>query len=193
MYDDDYGTGTNKGKRNSVIFIAVLIAVALIVVIIADNRKTTNTANIDENAGFQAIIQTPTVDVNANENENFVRLVYSETLDQSNSLNLAIANVVRNRVNSPDFPNTINGVIWQDAQFPSVYNWTLVDYRDIPLKNIDSVQRCIDASKNYDEVDGAMFYYRLDDKTDEENMWILKNFEHTIIDGYCFLKEYPYK
>lgn len=190
MYDDDYGT--DKGKRNSVMLIAVIIAIALIAVIIADYRKSANTTQIDENAGFQAIIQTPTYDVHANENENFIRLVYSETGDYSNSLNLAVASVVRNRIKSPDFPNTINEVIWQDSQFPSVYTGNIVEFYDIPESNMLNVQRCIEASEKYDEVDGALFYYRLSDKTDEENKWILENFEHTVIDGYCFLKRFPY-
>lgn len=46
-------------------------------------------------------------------------MVYAESGNQSLDGKIAVANVVLNRVKSPIFPNTIEGVLAQKNQFPT--------------------------------------------------------------------------
>jgi len=46
--------------------------------------------------------------------------VYFEARNQSTLGQIAVARVTLNRVNNPQYPNTICGVVWQDKQF----SWT---------------------------------------------------------------------
>ena len=48
------------------------------------------------------------------------RVVYAESGNQSLDGKIAVANVVLNRVKSPIFPNTIEGVLAQKNQFPTL-------------------------------------------------------------------------
>ncbi len=45
------------------------------------------------------------------------RIIYSESGNQAMTGKLAVGNVVMNRLNSPQFPNTIEGVLFQKNQF----------------------------------------------------------------------------
>ena len=50
----------------------------------------------------------------------FARLVDAEARSESYAGKVAVAEVILNRVNSPQFPNTITGVIYQTGQFSPV-------------------------------------------------------------------------
>lgn len=62
--------------------------------------------------------------------------------------------VVLNRVDSPDFPNTINGVIYQSGAFDAV--------RDGQINlspNESSIQAAKDAIAGWDPANGALYYW----------------------------------
>jgi len=55
------------------------------------------------------------------------RIISAESRGESLEGQVAVGNVVLNRVSSPDFPNTIYGVIFEPDQFEPVRNGTLWD------------------------------------------------------------------
>ena len=56
------------------------------------------------------------------EREVLAQLVAAEALNQNLKGKRLVADVVLNRVKSPDFPDTISGVIYQDKQFSAIKN-----------------------------------------------------------------------
>ena len=59
------------------------------------------------------------------EQELLMKLAYAEAGNQGVEGMWLVMSVVINRVNSPDYPNTITGVIYQDKQFSTVKNGAL--------------------------------------------------------------------
>lgn len=53
--------------------------------------------------------------------KNFARILYYETRDSSIFKKTAVGGVIMNRVNSPDWPNTVDDVIFAPYQFPPVH------------------------------------------------------------------------
>lgn len=62
--------------------------------------------------------------------------------------------VVLNRVESPKFPNTINGVVYQNGAFDAVK-----DGQFYLTPNDTAIQAAKDAINGYDPVDGALYYW----------------------------------
>lgn len=128
-----------------------------------------------------------------NEKKEFIRLVYSETKNASQDLNVAVAAVVMNRVTNPNFPNTILDVIYQPSQFRSVYSETLVEYENIPEDARKQVENAVDqALAGIDPTNRAYFYYIRAEKSTDENISIITRIGNVQIDGWVFLKEFPY-
>lgn len=104
------------------------------------------------------------------------RIVHVEVKGLSINAKVAVANVVLNRVKSPEFPNTIYDVIFASGQFPPVRKAgfkELVPSRDciiaakMALNGINNVENCLFfnnvpfTSKNivlYKRIDGEYFY-----------------------------------
>lgn len=63
--------------------------------------------------------------VTASEKDLLARLVHAEAQGEPYAGKVAVATVVLNRVDSGQFPNTINGVIYQAGQFSPVSNGTI--------------------------------------------------------------------
>lgn len=94
------------------------------------------------------------------------RVVYAEARGEPYVGQVAIAAIVLNRVKSPDFPNTIAGVIYQPWAF------TAVNDGQINLTPDDTAQRAAkDAMNGWDPTYGCLFYYNPATAT---NAWIRK-------------------
>jgi len=82
------------------------------------------------------------------------RVVYAEALSEPYEGKVAVAAVVLNRVESRSFPDTIEEVIYQPGQFPSIkspYFYSTVS---------DAATRAaIDALRGWDPSNGALFFY----------------------------------
>ena len=104
------------------------------------------------------------------------RIVHVEVKGLSINGKVAVANVVLNRVKSPEFPNTVYDVIFANGQFPPVKKAgfkELIPSRDciiaakMALHGINNVENCLFfnnvpfKSKNivlYQRIDGEYFY-----------------------------------
>lgn len=82
------------------------------------------------------------------------KCVYAEARGESYKGQVAVAAVVLNRVKSPDFPNTISGVIYQPWAFTSVNDG------QINLEpNQTAINAARDAMNGWDPTYGCLFYY----------------------------------
>lgn len=92
------------------------------------------------------------------------RCVYAEARGESYTGQVAVAAVILNRVKSPDFPNTIAGVIYQPWAF------TAVNDGQINLTpNQTAYNAARDALNGWDPTYGCLYYYNAGTAT---NKWI---------------------
>lgn len=82
------------------------------------------------------------------------KCVYAEARGESYKGQVAVAAVVLNRVKSPDFPNTISGVIYQPWAFTAVHDG------QINLEpNQTAYNAARDAMNGWDPTYGSLYYY----------------------------------
>lgn len=92
------------------------------------------------------------------------RVIYAEARGEDLEGQIAVGAVVLNRLENPQFPNTIREVIYQRGAF------TAVDDKQIHLKpNDKAYQAAKEALKGKDPTGGALYYYN--PKTAQDN-WI---------------------
>lgn len=82
------------------------------------------------------------------------QVVEAEARSEPYAGKVGVAEVIRNRVNSGDFPNTIEGVIYQSGQFQVVANGTV---NNTPSK--ESINAVAEAMAGSNTVQGALFFY----------------------------------
>ena len=85
------------------------------------------------------------------------RIIHAESGGEALEGQIAVGNVVLNRVESEDFPNTIQDVIFDcvDAiQFEPVGNGTV--YNDPAAQSVEAAMRVLDGEET---LEGAMFFY----------------------------------
>ncbi len=108
------------------------------------------------------------------------RVVYGEARGEPYVGQVAVAAVVLNRVASPDFPNTISGVVYQPWAF------TCVNDGQINLSPNDSaIKAARDAMNGWDPSYGALYYYNPKTATSQ---WIRKLKVHTTIGNHAFAR-----
>ncbi len=82
------------------------------------------------------------------------KCVYAEARGESYKGQVAVAAVILNRVKSPDFPNTISGVIYQPWAFTAVHDG------QINLEpNQTAYNAARDAMNGWDPTYGSLYYY----------------------------------
>lgn len=82
------------------------------------------------------------------------KCVYAEARGESYTGQVAVAAVILNRVKSPDFPNTISGVIYQPWAFTAVHDG------QINLEpNQTAYNAARDAMNGWDPTYGSLYYY----------------------------------
>lgn len=90
----------------------------------------------------------------ANEIDLLARLVRAEAQSEPFSGKVAVANVVLNRVASSQFPNTIQGVIYQAGQFSPVTNGSI--NRPADAESVEAVRQALNGTNH---AGGALFFY----------------------------------
>lgn len=91
-----------------------------------------------------------------NEAELLARIVHAESKGEPYLGQVAVAAVILNRVNNPDFPNTLAGVIYQPGAFEPVSNGTI--NQNVP--NDASARRAAkEALNGYDPTGGCLYFY----------------------------------
>ena len=110
--------------------------------------------------------------------------IYHESRGESNLGQIAVAHVVRNRVESPKYPNTVCEVIWAPKQF----SWTHDGRSDEPKDRksfIKSVWLHLVATKKNDITDGATNFYAHKKVTPS---WASEKEVVALIGNHTFLK-----
>lgn len=79
---------------------------------------------------------------------------------------IAIGAVVVNRVNHPDFPNTISGVIFQPGQFETVSNNRIYNISKIDPDCMKAAKKALNGD---DPTNGSVFFYNPNTAT---NQWL---------------------
>lgn len=106
------------------------------------------------------------------------KLVHSEARGEPYVGQVAVAAVVLNRVKSPDFPNTLAGVIYQPWAF------TAVNDGQINLEPVEvSYQAAQDALNGWDPSYGCVFYYNPAKATSQ---WIFSRTTVVTIGSHIF-------
>ena len=104
--------------------------------------------------------------------------IYAEGRGESYTGQVAIGAVIMNRVKSPQFPNTISGVIYQKGAF------TAVDDGQINLEPNDTAYRAArDAMNGWDPTYGCLYYYNPAVAT---SSWIFTRQTVTVIGKHVF-------
>jgi len=92
------------------------------------------------------------------------RLVYAEARGESYTGQVAVGAVVLNRIKSPNFPNTLSGVIYQPGAF------SVVNDGQINLKpNQTAINAAQDAINGWDPTYGSIYYFN---PAKTKNAWI---------------------
>jgi len=91
-----------------------------------------------------------------NESELLARIVHAESKGEPYIGQVAVAAVILNRVDSPDFPNTLAGVIYQPGAFEPVMNGTI--NQDIP-KDASARKAAQEALNGYDPTGGCLYFF----------------------------------
>lgn len=108
------------------------------------------------------------------------KVVYGEARGEPYTGQVAVAAVVLNRVASPDFPNTVSGVVYQPWAF------TCVNDGQINLSPDDTaIKAARDALNGWDPSYGALYYYNPKTAT---NQWIRQLKIHVTIGNHVFAK-----
>ena len=106
------------------------------------------------------------------------KAIHAEGRGESYTGQVAIGAVIMNRVKSPDFPNTIAGVIYQKGAF------TAVDDGQINLEPNDTAYRAArDAMNGWDPTYGCLYYYNPAVAT---SSWIFSREVVTVIGKHVF-------
>ena len=106
------------------------------------------------------------------------KLVYAEARGESYKGQVAVAAVVLNRVASPEFPNTISGVIYQSGAFSCVDNGSINNTPDSSC-----IKAALDALNGWDPTGGCLYYYN-PAKTNDQ--WIRTRTVTTVIGRHHF-------
>ncbi len=98
------------------------------------------------------------------------RIISAESQGECWEGKIAVGNVVLNRVKSPDFPNTIYGVIFDErwgGQFEPVRNGTV--YREPTQESVRAAMACLEGENTV----GDSLYFLAPELTD--NHWTMEN------------------
>lgn len=140
--------------------ISVLLAVLLLLVLVWTKRPPTPEPPAEEPAELESWRQT----FSEADLDLLARVVRAEAEGEPFDGQVAVAAVILNRVNHPEFPNTIPGVVYEPLAFSVVANGTV----NKPATS-SAVQAAHAALNGLDPSGGALYFYN-PNKT--RNAWI---------------------
>lgn len=126
----------------------------------------------------------PAISISAEEKDLFARLVEAEAKGESYEGKLAVATVVLNRVDSPEFPDTITGVIKQVVG--KSYAFSPVQNGEINKPASDEAKKAVEESlTRKDRLNDCIYFYNPDIATDD---WIRTREVVKTIGNHVFAK-----
>lgn len=91
-----------------------------------------------------------------NDTELLARIIYAEAKGEPYVGQVAVGAVILNRISSPDFPNTLAGVIYQPLAFEPVANGTI--NQAVP-QDAEARRAAQDALNGYDPTGGCLYFF----------------------------------
>lgn len=118
-------------------------------------KKKTTAANSTQSAASNSNVNSGTISYTNEEFEMMCYVLQNEAGGCSEESKIAVANVIINRVKSPNFPDTLGGVLTSNNQFTAISNY--YNKVNAPTQNtIDCARRALNGEDNSN---GALFYY----------------------------------
>ncbi|MFM9282172.1 spore cortex-lytic enzyme [Paenibacillus jiagnxiensis] len=115
-------------------------------------------------AGEQTWKQLKRNSLNINEMDILAKVIYSEARGEPYEGQVAVGAVVMNRIQSPQFPDTIEGVVFQSGAFTAV-----ADGQYWLTPNRTAYLAALDAVRGWDPSGGSLYYFNPDTAT---SAWI---------------------
>lgn len=147
-------------------------------------RNNTNNQNARQNTGAGTPNNPTAVNVPNGFSQNDIQLmanaVYGEARGEPYVGQVAVAAVIMNRVNSPSFPNTVSGVIFEPLAFTAVADG------QIWLTPNDTAKKAVlDAINGWDPTGNALYYFNPNTAT---SSWIWSRPQIKKIGKHIFCK-----
>ena len=160
-------------KVKSILYKVVLIILAIITTFLAV-------------FGILELVQREPVKASSSGNTSDVQLlaraINGEARGEPYEGQVAVGAVILNRVSSPNFPNTIAGVIYEKGAFTAVSDGQI----NVPIAESSTVVKAAqDALNGWDPTHGAIYYFNPNTAT---NSWIWSRQEITTIGKHKFCK-----
>ncbi|MFB5066512.1 MAG: cell wall hydrolase [Candidatus Wallacebacter cryptica] len=146
-----------KWKQQYYRYAVLCLAVVAGLVLYAVNRGTPPSKPDEKD-------KQPRISIKDNELDLLARAVHAEAKGEPYEGMVAVAAVILNRVDHPEFPNTIAGVIYEPLAFQVVANGTINQEPDEAAR-----QAAYEALHGLDPTNGALYFYN-PNKT--QNRWI---------------------
>ena len=148
-----YEKGDKLKKFLKIIFIFVSLIVLLISIAILSKNSN------DDISTYAAGSSNSDIQLMA-------RAINGEARGEPYEGQVAVGAVILNRVKSPNFPNTVSGVIYQSGAFTAVSDGQI----NVPISENSSVYKAArDAMNGWDPTGGCIYYFNPDTAT---NKWI---------------------
>ncbi|ACL69926.1 cell wall hydrolase [Halothermothrix orenii] len=150
------------------------VGIALLLVLIAKLGKAaeSNTEPVDNPSD---------INLSGEDIELLARVIYAEARGEPYEGQVAVGAVVLNRVESPDFPDTVKEVIFQDGQFSSVD-----DGQIYLIPNKIAFRAAREALNGRDPSQGALYFYN--PKTAKTLWWLSQRKVTVKIGNHVFAK-----
>ncbi len=120
----------------------------------------------------------PRITAQENDLDLLARAVFAEAKGEPYEGQIAVAAVILNRVDHPEFPNTIAGVIYEPLAFQVVANGSINQQ-----PNQEAITAAFDAVHGVDPSNGSLYFYN-PNKT--RNQWIRSRPVTTTIGRHTF-------
>lgn len=152
-----------------------------IIKIPAETTNTERTQTVTENKETPS---EPTISITTAEKDIFARLVEAEAKGEPYEGKVAVAEVVLNRVESPEFPDTVTGVVTEVVG--DSYAFSPVQNGEINKPASEEAKQAVDeAITNDNRLNEATFFYNPEIATDD---WIRSREVVTTIGDHVFAK-----
>ncbi|NMB38960.1 MAG: hypothetical protein GX994_05225 [Firmicutes bacterium] len=146
-----------------ILFYCSIVLIAIFVIILfADNRRYRGLFN--ELSFLEQEKQQSQITLKENEMHLLAKAVYAEAKGEPYEGQVAVAAVILNRVDHPEFPNTIAGVLYEPLAFQVVANGQINQEPDSLAR-----QAAYEALHGLDPTNGALYFYN---PSQAKSQWI---------------------
>lgn len=154
--------------RKKIAFLIIVLGLLIILNILLINKS---------NKSYGASNSSSTSDLQL-----MARAINGEARGEPYEGQVAVGAVILNRVSSPNFPNTIAGVIYQSGAFTAVSDGQI----NVPIDEGSTVVKAAqDALNGWDPTNGAIYYFNPNTAT---NSWIWSREEIKTIGKHKFCR-----